>query len=204
MSTALFDPPRRCNTTLGILAGGLGSRLGGLDKAWLQRDGVAQVVRCHRAFADVTRETRVSANRALARYREYGLAVVSDAGGAGRGPIGGLQALAEACASAWLFTVPVDLLDFNADIALRLMDEANIDGAFAVDADGTQPLIALWSAPRLRARLRSAHGETGAIHALQAGLAMRPVPVPGLRFGNLNTPEDLRDAGISFEEFDGS
>ena len=33
------------DTTLGILAGGRATRLGGTDKAWLRRDGVPQVVR---------------------------------------------------------------------------------------------------------------------------------------------------------------
>ena len=36
--------------TLGILAGGRATRLGGRDKAWLQRDGVPQVVRIARRF----------------------------------------------------------------------------------------------------------------------------------------------------------
>jgi len=40
----------RGEVTLGILAGGRASRLGGRDKAWLQRDGVPQVLRIARRF----------------------------------------------------------------------------------------------------------------------------------------------------------
>lgn len=40
----------RGDLTLGILAGGRASRLGGIDKAWLERGGTAQVTRIARRF----------------------------------------------------------------------------------------------------------------------------------------------------------
>ena len=42
------------SVTLGLLAGGRGSRLGGIDKAWLERDGVPQVLRLARRFPGET------------------------------------------------------------------------------------------------------------------------------------------------------
>ncbi len=86
----------RTQVTLGILAGGRASRLGGRDKAWLQRAGVPQVIRLARRFEAECGTVLVSANADLGRYAEQGLGVVSDRVPA-FGPIGGLQALAEAC-----------------------------------------------------------------------------------------------------------
>ncbi|MBO9547405.1 NTP transferase domain-containing protein, partial [Caulobacter sp.] len=64
--------------TLGLLAGGRGTRLGGIDKAWIVRDGVAQVQRFARRFPGETGPVLVSANRGLERYAEAGLQVVTD------------------------------------------------------------------------------------------------------------------------------
>ena len=68
----------RGDVTLGILAGGRASRLGGRDKAWLQRDGVPQVLRIARRFAGECGTVLVSANRDLPRYPEHGLVAVED------------------------------------------------------------------------------------------------------------------------------
>lgn len=184
------------NTTLGILAGGRASRLSGLDKAWLIRDGVPQVLRCHRALSGVTRATLVSANRSPGLYRTHGLSVVSDRPPDDRGPIAGLESLADVCRSEWLLTVPVDLVEFEPSVATRLMDDAGGEGAFARDANGVQPLVALWRVAALRAVLPTLAGRAYAVQALQTELGMREVPFIDMRFGNLNTPVDLIEAGV--------
>ena len=58
----------RGDLTLGILAGGRASRLGGIDKAWLERGGTAQVTRIARRFDGECATVLVSANRDLPRY----------------------------------------------------------------------------------------------------------------------------------------
>ena len=183
-------------TTLGILAGGRGSRLGGIDKAWLQRDGVPQVMRIARRFASEVDATLVSANGDPGLYAEHGLVAIADVVG-GAGPIGGLDALARACRTPWMLTVPVDLVGVNECLMQTLRAHAALRGAFAVDDDGPQPLVALWHAASLRPALSSAI-TTGnhAVHALQDSLGMQPVRLPGVRFGNLNTPADLHAAGM--------
>ncbi len=182
--------------SLGILAGGRASRLGGRDKAWLQRDGVSQVVRWQRRFSSQVHEVLASANADPAPYAAQGLRVVADRVGEG-GPLAGLDALAHACTTPWLLTLPVDLVGVDECLLQSLHAGAAVDGAFAQDDDGLQPLVALW---RTRA-LRDAAGqalETGqwAVHRLQAALGMACVRFAGVRFGNLNTPDDLRAAGI--------
>ena len=181
--------------TLGLLAGGAGSRLGGVDKAWLQRSGVPQVLRLAKRLSGETASVLVSANRDPVRYAEAGLIAIPDRR-AGIGPIAGLDALANACTTPWLLTVPVDLVDVN-DCLLRSLAVAGGDGAFAIDDDGAQPLVALWRVEALRDALSQALAENEiAVHALQARMGMAGVRFAGFRFGNLNTPGDLVAAGI--------
>ena len=182
-------------TTLGILAGGRGSRLGGVDKAWLRRDGMTQVERIVARLAPEVDEVLVSANRNRDAYAGIGLATVADTV-PDIGPLGGLDALAGACTGDWLLTLPVDLFSFN-DCLLRSLAARGPSGAFAVDDDGPQPRVALWPVAALRPAVAAAVAEGDyAVHALQARLGMVPLRLEGVRFGNLNTPQDLAKAGI--------
>lgn len=185
--------------TLGLLAGGRAMRLGGLDKAWLERDGEAQVLRWRRRFAEQTTVTLVSANRDLWRYANAGLDAIPDHI-ADAGPLSGLDALAGACHTPWLLTLPVDLVDVNDCLLPTLVSCRAGDGAYALDDDGMQPLVALWRVDALRAGIAQAlrRGDYG-VQQLQATLDMAVVGFSGVRFGNLNTPADLAAAGIATE-----
>lgn len=185
----------RTQVTLGILAGGRASRLSGRDKAWLARGGIPQVVRLAKHFDAECGLVLVSANAGLERYADQGLTVVSDHV-PGIGPLAGLQALADACRTPWLLTLPVDVIGTN-ECLLRTLAMAGDDGAVAEDDDGLQPLVALYGVERLRGAIvvALAAGEH-AVHAMQARLGLPRVRFAGLRFGNLNTPEDLIAAGF--------
>lgn len=189
-------PMNTADTTLGILAGGRASRLQGDDKAWLQRAGMPQVVRWQRRFAGTVDGILVSANRNLAFYAQTGLRAIPDRC-PDAGPLAGLDALAQACTTTWLLTVPVDIVDVNDCLLPTLRVGANANGAFAEDDDGVQPLVALWNSAALRnaAEHQLAAGDF-AVHRLQAGLGMTAVRFTGVRFGNLNTPGDLLAAGV--------
>jgi molybdopterin-guanine dinucleotide biosynthesis protein A len=183
--------------TLGILAGGRATRLDGCDKAWLERDGVPQVLRVARRFAGEVSGVLVSANRPDARYPSHGLTVVAD-----RipdvGPLGGLDALAAACATPWLLTIPVDLVGVNECLLPTLIASAGDSGAFAQDDDGVQPLVALWRVEKLlRAVPRALEAGEYAMQSLQERMDMVCVRFTGVRFGNLNTPADLVAAGMA-------
>lgn len=184
-------------TTLGILAGGRASRLGGCDKAWLERDGTPLVVALARLLAPAVDGVLVSANAHPERHAAHGLHVVADRV-RGIGPLGGLDALAGACRTGWLLTIPVDVVAIDGRVPQRLRTASRRHGAWACDDDGPQPLVALWHVPALREALAAAiaSGEH-AVHALQATLDMGTARFPGMRFGNLNTPGDLLAAGIA-------
>jgi molybdopterin-guanine dinucleotide biosynthesis protein A len=190
-------PPTRHDITLGILAGGRASRLGGVDKAWIERDGIAQVARWQRRFSGETASVLVSANRDLDRYARIGLRAVADrSGGGDLGPLAGLDALATACETPWLLTLPVDLIGVNDCLLPSLLAAAYANGAHAVDDDGPQPLVALWPVAPLRiAAAQAIAARELAIHSLQRRLNMSAVRLDGVRFGNLNTPDDLAAAG---------
>jgi molybdopterin-guanine dinucleotide biosynthesis protein A len=189
--------PATRGVTLGLLAGGRGNRLGGIDKAWLVRDGVSQAARWQQRFVGEVDAMLASSNADPEPFTALGLRVVADRVRDG-GPLAGLDALAHACTTRWLLTLPVDLVGINTCLLPSLLAGAGDNGTFARDDDGAQPLVALWPAEGLRvaAPQALARGEL-AVHALQARLGMREVRFDGLRFGNLNTPGDLRTAGVS-------
>ncbi len=121
--------------TLGILAGGRASRLGGIDKAWLERDGVPQVLRWSRRFAGEHGPLLVSANRDLERYAAHEIRAVCDRS-RDLGPLGGLDALAAACETSWLLTLPVDVVGVNDCLLRTLVSKRSDNGAYAADDDG--------------------------------------------------------------------
>jgi molybdopterin-guanine dinucleotide biosynthesis protein A len=111
--------------------------------------------------------------------------------------MGGLDALALACRTPWLLTIPVDLIDVNDCLLPTLEAHASGAGAFAIDDDGPQPLVALWHVEALRPVLADAIcGKDFSVHALQSRLGMTGVRCAGVRFGNLNTPSDLAIANV--------
>jgi len=188
---------RRDQITLGMLAGGRATRLGGIDKAWLKRDGEPQVLRLAQIFSAHVDAVLVSANRGSERYAAHGMRAIVDQV-LDIGPLGGLDALAQACATPWLLTLPVDIVFVN-DGLVQNLAAAGTRGACAQDDDGVQPLVALWPVAALREAIAKAiDSDNYAIHALQARLGMACVRFTGVRFGNLNTPDDLDAAGIDF------
>ena len=73
---------------------------------------------------------------------------------------------------------------------------ADVDGAYAQDDDGVQPLVALWRVAALRSAIRDALSQNErAVQAVQRRMQMHCVRFTGVRFGNLNTPADLLAAG---------
>ncbi|MEP6633217.1 MAG: molybdenum cofactor guanylyltransferase [Luteimonas sp.] len=181
--------------TLGILAGGRATRLGGIDKAWLERDGMPQVMRLAESLPTWSDAVIVSANRNPERYLSHGLRAIHDRV-EDAGPIAGIDTLVNACRSDWLLTLPVDAMQLPEHLVERLI-AAGDTGAFALDEDGPQPLVALWHTETTRVAVAAALADgDNAVHALQLRLGMRGVRFDDMRFGNLNTQADLDAAGI--------
>jgi len=184
------------NTTLGILAGGRATRLSGIDKAWLCRDGIPQVLRWRARFAAETAAVLVSSNRPDPRWPQYGLTTVPDRH-PDCGPLSGLDALANACQTPYLLTIPVDLVEIGSGLLQALAASAADAGAAAEDRDGPQPLLALWNVAILKASLPSVFTSGDwSVRRLQQRLQMRTCYWQGIPFGNLNIPSDLAAANV--------
>ena len=61
-----------------VLAGGRGSRMGGLDKGWARFRGSTLIRHVMERFSPQVASVLISANRNLERYRELGVEVVAD------------------------------------------------------------------------------------------------------------------------------
>lgn len=201
-TTVVIEPNAATQVTLGILAGGRAVRLGGLDKAWLHRDGVPLVVHWSRCFDGQVAEILVSANAQLPRYAQKGLRALPDRvrgdADTGHGPLAGIDALLASCTTDWLLTLPVDAQRLPDDYLAQLWQSRDADGSAAADAGGPQPLFALYCVESARPIVENAlRVDDYAVHRLQSRLALARVDFDDVRFGNLNTLDDLAAAGIA-------
>ena len=179
--------------TLGILAGGRATRLEGRDKAWTVYRSQALIERSLHALGNGFAASLVSANRDQGRYELLGLRAIADRMPGFPGPLAGIDALLAACETPFLLTVPVDLRDIPHDLVQRLC-AAGEGGAVVQDANGLQPLVALWPVARARDAVAQAfvRGES-AVYKVTSALTLPVVRFDGADFGNLNTPEDFRE-----------
>lgn len=191
--------PRQDITGL-VLAGGQGSRMGGVDKGLQPFRGQPLALHALRRLQAQTGAALLSANRNLGAYEAFGVPVWPDDEG-GEGPLAGFLAGLMHCHTPWLLTVPCDTPFFPTDLAVRLAaaahrDDADIALAAAPDGD-LQPVFCL-----LRASLR----DELAAHLRQGGRKVRawmgqhrcatvrfdqPGDDPGA-FANANTLAELR------------
>lgn len=188
-----------------VLAGGMGRRMGGLDKGLQPYRGQPLALHAlNRLRPQVTR-CLVSANRHLTRYAEFGAPVVPDGVTGFAGPLAGLLAAMTRADTDWLLTVPCDVPAFPPDLAARLLRALEMAGApLAVPAiaDPSQPgslrpqpvfcLVQTRLRPSLEAWLES--GERRVMGwARQQNVLVVPFvqPEDAGAFANINTLDEL-------------
>ena len=110
-----------------VLAGGRGSRMGGVDKGLQALAGVPLVQHAIRRLAPQVQGVALNANRHLDDYRALGLPVWPDADAGFAGPLAGFLAGLTACSTDWLVTVPCDTPNFPVDFVARLLDAVGSD-----------------------------------------------------------------------------
>lgn len=178
-----------------ILAGGKGTRLGGVDKAFLCLDGCPLIAHVLQRLQPQTGNIAISANGNPKRFAGYQLPVLPDLLH-GAGPLAGVAAglaWASAIGAADLLTVPVDTPLIPENLFARLAPSPSV----AAHGNRQHHLVALWPAgflPRLEAFL-SGPGPYKVRDALALAGA-RPVAFtePADPFLNINTPADLAAA----------
>lgn len=174
-----------------VLAGGRGARLGGVDKARLQRRGVTLIERtCTALHALGIARIWLSTAWPAHEFSAWPVTCIADRRAGRLGPLAGIEAGLLASDADRLLTWPVDAPNLPTDLLTRLCAAAGRDGAHACDADGAQPLCALYASRRVLTSLQAAldAGER-AVHRWQADLDLGQAQWT-LRFGNINTPAD--------------
>lgn len=133
-----------------VLAGGRGSRMGGIDKGLQNHLGMPLAMHALLRLSPQVGEVMINANRNLGAYESMGAAVWPDALPDYPGPLAGMLAGLEHCQTPWLVTVPCDTPNFPPDLVARLARAASEHDAEIAMAecleDGqirTQPVFCL-------------------------------------------------------------
>jgi molybdenum cofactor guanylyltransferase len=122
-----------------VLAGGLGRRMGGVDKGLQAFRGEPMVAHVIRRLAPQVESLLINANQNIERYAAFGHPVVVDAIGGYAGPLAGLHAGLTACRTPLLVSSPCDSPFLPADLVARLHEALVRDGAeLAVARTGAQ------------------------------------------------------------------
>ena len=134
-----------------ILAGGRGSRMGGVDKGLQNFNGMPLALHTLMRLQTQVGEVMINANRNLGAYEAFGAPVWPDVLGDYPGPLAGFLTALERCETGWLVTVPCDTPMFPPDLVARLAraaqaQDAEIAMAAAREEDGQirpQPVFCL-------------------------------------------------------------
>ncbi len=112
-----------------ILAGGRGSRMGGVDKGLQNFRGLPLALHTLMRLQPQVGDVMINANRNLAAYESFGVPVWPDGLADYAGPLAGFLTGLERCEAPWLLTVPCDTPLFPPDLAARLAQAAMREGA---------------------------------------------------------------------------
>lgn len=112
-----------------VLAGGRGSRMGGVDKGLQNHRGVPLALHALLRLQPQVGALLLNANRNIGAYEAFGAPVWPDPIEDFAGPLAGFLAGLEHCETPWLVTVPCDTPDFPADLVARLAEAADRDDA---------------------------------------------------------------------------
>lgn len=129
-----------------LLAGGLGSRMGGIDKGLAPLAGKPMAAWVLGRLAPQVNEILISANRNLEQWKQLGFPVLNDEISGFVGPLAGLHAGLCVTRHDWVLTVPCDSPFMPLDLAERLSAALNhSQGKIAVarTAKQAQPVFCL-------------------------------------------------------------
>ena len=182
-----------------ILAGGLGRRMGHVDKGLQLLDGSSLVSRVLQRLAPQAAEVLINANRNREMYAAMGYRVIADQFGEFAGPLAGMHAGLSQARHERIAFVPCDTPFLPEDLVARLLEPLRDEGVDLVVArSGTRvhPVICL-ARKRLLAHL-SGFLEGGGRKVDAWYSTLRVVEVDFFdqadAFRNLNTPQDLEAA----------
>jgi molybdenum cofactor guanylyltransferase len=183
-----------------VLAGGRGSRMGGVDKGLQNHRGLPLALHALLRLQPQVGAMLVNANRNLGAYEALGAPVWPDPIEGYAGPLVGFLAGLEHCETPWLVTVPCDTPDFPVDLVARLAQaaaeqQAQIAYASTVEPDGREqshPVFCLLQASLIDSLIAFLDGGGRKIDAWFGQHRAVAVPFPdATAFFNANTPQEL-------------
>ncbi len=192
-----------------ILAGGRGSRMGGVDKGLQNFNGMPMALHTLMRLQMQVGQVMINANRNLAAYESFGAEVWPDVLADYPGPLAGFLTGLERCETPYLVTAPCDSPRFPLDLVERLaeaMDREQAEIAMAAapekDEQGevkvrTQPVFCLLRIELLESLVQFTQGGGRKIDAWTAlhKTVVVPFDQPGddpLAFANANTLAELK------------
>ncbi len=137
---------RQDEITAVILAGGRGSRMGGVDKGLVAFNDRPLIEHVIEAIAGQVRTLMINANRNLVQYQRFGYPVVADSISDYQGPLAGFLAAMEVAHTPLIVTVPCDGPLLAPDLVARLVaarERESAEIAVAHDGKRMQPVYAL-------------------------------------------------------------
>ena len=180
-----------------VLAGGLGRRMGCVDKGLQPLHGEPMIAAVLARLAPQVAEIVINANQNLEAYARFGHRVVPDAIGGFAGPLAGLHAGLGAARHELAVTVPCDSPFLPLDLVARLQGALrHNDLAVAKTGDQPHPVFALVRSS-LRANLEAFLAGGGRkIDAWYAALKVIEVAFDDEAdaFRNINTRDELEQA----------
>jgi molybdenum cofactor guanylyltransferase len=183
-----------------VLAGGRGSRMGGVDKGLQNWQGVPLALNALLRLQPQVGELLINANRNIGAYEALGAPVVPDALPDYPGPLAGFLAGLEQCETPYMMTVPCDAPLFPIDIVARLaaaLEAAGADVAMPVtQEDGraqVQPVFCLMRSSLLESLVRATAAGERKIDRWTGQHACVQVPFDDVAaFANANTLDELQ------------
>jgi molybdopterin-guanine dinucleotide biosynthesis protein A len=179
-----------------ILAGGKGSRMGGVDKGLQNFRGRRLVDHVYERLAPQVGGVVINANQNHDEYKSFGVRVVSDAIGGFAGPLAGFHAGLSVSKRPFLASVPCDSPFLPTDLIERLfarLDETGSELAVARTGEQPHPVFSLMRRgvlDHLTAFLKGGGRKIDAWYAtlnvVEVGFDDEPEA-----FSNINTREEL-------------
>ena len=179
-----------------VLAGGLGRRMGGVDKGLVELDGRPMVAHVLERLAPQVDAVLINANQNADRYGAFGHPVVPDLIEGYAGPLAGLHAGLGAATTPLLVTVPCDSPFLPFDLVARLraaLEAGHAQLAVAKTGDQAQPVFSLVRCDVLDDLTAFLKGGGRKIDAWYTRLAVAEVSFDdeAAAFANINTREEL-------------
>jgi len=183
-----------------ILAGGRGTRLGGVDKGLIELHGRPLIEYVLERLRPQTGAILINANRHHERYAAYGVPVIPDLEGGFAGPLAGIATGLATARTDWVVVVPCDCPLLPSDLVARLWQArctAEADVAVARAAGRLQPVFVLLPATaRVELERRLHEGERKVAAWLTAQrLAIADFSDEAESFVNVNAEEEWRGLG---------